>query len=563
MKVVLTVLNAQYVHMALAPWSLKAACADLCEVVVREYTINRDDRAILRSLVEERPDVLGFCTYLFNIEQVCALAADIKALLPETVIIFGGPEAGYDPAVFRNCPTVDYVVRGEGETPLRGLLEALRDGLKPQIPGVATRERDCPPVVESNPDALPSPYTDEMLAASAGRILYFEASRGCPFRCAYCLSSLGGGARFFASDRVRTELARVLHSPAKQIKFVDRTFNCRLPRAKEIVSAVLAMAAEEPAIASKHIHFEVAADLFDDELIGLFAQAPAGLFQLEIGIQSFHAPTLEAVHRASDLMRCARAISRLCTPYNVHIHTDLIAGLPLEDYTVFARSFDALYALAPHCIQLGFLKMLKGAEMRAVADRTPGYLYCENPPYQILQTPWMSFMELGKLEDIAFCVERLYNSGRFMLSLPYLIARFPTPFAFYEAFAKALRAHGCFARPISYQEVCAELVAFAQTCFSSEQTDALRILMRFDFYRCDNSSNPPHCLPREAPVCARALYAGQKGRRVHFEAFPFDPPAFARTGQKSGQAVYCFNYTHRHPVTGLYAVEKTEIPPRL
>lgn len=561
MKVLLTVLNAQYVHMALAPWYLKAACADVCDVTVREFTINRDDRAILHGLVEERPDVLGFCTYLFNIEQVRALAEDVKKLLPDTVIVLGGPEAGFDPSVFETCSAADYVIRGEGETPLRALLTALRDGRSPHgIPGVATRERDCEPVVEAELDVLPSPYTDEMLAASAGRILYYEASRGCPFHCAYCLSSLGGGARFFSLDRVRAEMVRVLDSPARQVKFVDRTFNCRLPRAKAIVRMVLELAAERPAIASKHIHFEVAADLFDEELTGLFAQAPDGLFQLEIGIQSFHAPTLEAVHRASSLARCSRAIARLRTPDNVHVHADLIAGLPLEDYAAFTRSFNALYALAPHCIQLGFLKMLKGAEMRETADSMSGYLYREKPPYQVLQSPWMSFAELEQLEDIAFCVERLYNSGRFTFSLPYLVARFPTPFAFYEAFARTLRTHGCLDRPVSYPELCTEMLVFLRVQGWEDDAETVRTLMRYDFFVCDNSGNPPHCLPREAPENARALYAGQKGRRLHFEVFPFDPPHFAQTGKKSGQAVYRFDYTKRHPVTGRYEAERVELP---
>ncbi|ADU28112.1 B12-binding domain-containing radical SAM protein [Ethanoligenens harbinense] len=561
MNVVLAALNAQYVHMALAPWCLKAACADVCDVTVQEYTVNRDDRSILRGLMEARPDVLGFCTYLFNIEQVRALAADVRALLPETVIVFGGPEAGLDPDVFRACPAVDFVVRGEGETAFRALLLALRDGLDTHIPGVASRERDCPPAAEPDLGSLPSPYTDEMLAASAGRILYYEASRGCPFRCAYCLSSLGGGARFFPLDRVRAELARVLDSPARQVKFVDRTFNCRLSRAKEIVRAVLELAEENPAIAARHVHFEVAADLFDEELLDLFASAPPGLFQLEIGIQSFHAPTLAAVHRASDLARCAAAIAHLCAPRNVHVHTDLIAGLPLEDYMTFARSFDTLHALASHCIQLGFLKLLKGSEMRAVADCTPGYLYSEKPPYQVLQTPWLSFAELGRLEDTAFCVERLYNSGRFMLSLPYLIARFAGPFAFYEAFAGALRARGCFARPVAYPELCAELVRFAAGRFPGE-ADTLCALLRFDFYRSDNSGNPPRCLPREAPPHARALYAEKKGARVHFEAFPFDPPALVQTGETSGPVVYCFDYARRHPVTGLYTAARLEAAPQ-
>lgn len=559
MKTVLTVLNAQYVHMALAPWYLKAACADVCTVEVREFTINRDNRAILRSLVEEQPDVLGFCTYLFNIEQVYALASDIKKLLPDTVIVFGGPEAGNDPSIFQSCPDVDYVVRGEGETPFRSLLLSLRDKQWAPIPGIATREHDCEPVMEPDLDALSSPYTDEMLAASAGRILYYEASRGCPFRCSYCLSSLGKGARFFSLDRVRAELARVLASPARQVKFVDRTFNCRLPRAKAIVRMILELAAE-PAYFARHIHFEVAADLFDDELIRLFNRAPAGLFQLEIGIQSFYAPTLAAVHRASNLERCVQAISRLRAPDNVHIHADLIAGLPLENYATFSRSFNMLYALAPHDLQLGFLKLLKGAEMRGTADRETGYLYGDKPPYQVLRTPWISYSELEQLEDIAFCVERLHNSSRFTLSLPFLVKQFPTPFAFFDAFAQVLRARGCLDRPVSYQELCAQLLAFADARLSMPETDILRTLMRYDFFLCDNSCNPPRCLPREAPPDARTLYAGQKGRQAHFERFPFDPVVFVRTGEMDDSCVYRFDYTRRHPVTDLYTAERIALP---
>lgn len=568
MKTVLAAVNSKFIHMSLAPWYLKAACGEECgEIEVMEFTINRDSRGIVRALYEQKPDVLGLSCYIFNIIQIEDIVNAIRKLLPHTVIVLGGPEVSYDAgAVLARLKAVDYVVCGEGEAVFATLLHSLARGQTPsEMPGLACRNSvpEANKAVTAPVGTPPMPFTDEMLARSKGHILYFEASRGCPFRCSYCLSPACGKARAFPLEWVRPALARVMASPAKQVKFVDRTFNSNPRRAAEIIRFILetAKADESGRAACKNYHFEAAADLFDEELLALLATVPRGLIQFEIGIQSLNSETLRAVGRKTDMELCRRNIARLLAPNNIHVHLDLIAGLPKEDYASFAQSFNGVYALHPHVIQLGFLKLLKGSALRAQAERR-GILFDDRPPYEVLGTPELRFEELSRLADIAECVERLYNSGKFPHALDFLTSKSSSPFAFFERFSQYLSTRGCFERSLSLKELCNLFAAFAGESLGAADCAVFSELLKFDYFLTDSSCNPPESFARIYDPRLRELYNtnSHENGRVHFECFAFDPLAYLETGETTGLAVLRFRYAEKDPVTGYYEAVRFALP---
>lgn len=366
MKTCIIALNSQYIHAALAPWYLKAACGPDADIEVLEYTINQTVAHITAGIAAVSPDAAAFSCYIFNVDWCIAVARRLKLIFPNIILLFGGPEVSFDAAAFLTAhPFVDGVVSGPGEQ----AFALFASGASFEtIPGLSFRS-GAEIVVNPESSHIPladtaSPYTREMLAAAKGRILYYESSRGCPFSCSYCLSSAVSGVEYLPMERVKRELLQISASGVRQIKFVDRTFNAHLPRAKEIISFIRS----ECAHLGKNYHFEVAADLFDDETIALLSAAPPGLFQLEIGIQSFNTDTLSQVCRRCDLSAAEENIRRLLHAGNVHIHCDLIAGLPCEDFTSFSRSCNRLFALKPHQLQIGFLKLLKGSALRKQSE---------------------------------------------------------------------------------------------------------------------------------------------------------------------------------------------------
>lgn len=556
MKTVIAAVNSKFVHMSLAPWYLKAACDDICEIKVLELTINQDKPEILRCIYKEKPDIIAFSCYIFNISHILCVIQDLKKILPEAIIILGGPEVSYNAEDVLLCNSdVDYVVCSEGEERLKQLLSCILRGESPDgIDGIAYRENG---EVKYNPptsyikdlDAIISPYTDEMLNAAANKIAYFESSRGCPFSCAYCLSGGSGGVRRFSLSRVKSDLERLMLSDARQIKFVDRTFNCGPSRAREIIQFILEMSKSDKSgkASLKNYHFEAAADLFDDETIELLSTAPPGLFQLEIGIQSFNEKALSASARKTNLELCKSNIKKLVSCGNMHIHLDLIAGLPYEDFKSFGESFDQIFALAPHCIQLGFLKLLHGSALHSAAPEY-GYVFSEQPPYEVLSTPWLSYDDILVLKGVETAVDALYNSGRFFYSLTYIISKFSSAFNFFLQFSQILQRFYPDGYGIPSRELYNMLLKFAEEVLPSDR-DTVNELLKFDFFISDSSCNPPKALERLSLPNARGLYAAEKSKgRVHFERFsinPLEPSSKAQTDIK-------FDYTARNPVTGHY-----------
>lgn len=434
-------LNSKYVHSSLAPWYLlagvKAYCDNGITADVVEGTVNMDVGAVAGRIIGKSPSAIGFCTYIWNISYIKMLLPIIKKALPSAVIILGGPEAGFNAeGLLYTEPIVDYVIAGEGEKPFALLLNALYSGKDVSgIPGVSYRE-DGKPVTRPAycpADEPPDPYGKKYFEALGGRIAYLETSRGCPFSCAFCLSGRIGGVRFFDTERAKRDLLLLSGSSTHTVKLVDRTFNADRLRAYTIFEFIIARYGKEIP-EGKCFHFEIAGDLLDDKTLKLLERAPKGAIQFEIGLQSFNPKTLEAICRKTDIDRLKRNIERLVLFGNIHIHIDLIAGLPYESYVGFAESFNTAYALRPQMLQLGFLKLLHGAPMREEPQKYP-CRYSLDPPYEVLETPWLTGSELIKLHETEEALERLYNSGRFRRTLDYILEQTGlTPF---ELFFKA------------------------------------------------------------------------------------------------------------------------------
>lgn len=419
MKIILAALNAKYIHSTLALYYLKNFCLSLPDPCkIKEYTINEKVLDVAGDLHLEKAEIIGFSCYIWNIGPTLEICSILKKTNPEIFIVLGGPEVSYDPeAVLTDHPFIDCIVMGEGEETFYQLIDRKGRGLPwEDTVGLARRKNQQ---VVKNParpllaclERLPSPYTVHDLTHFAGKIIYYESSRGCPFHCQYCLSSTFSGVRYFPLDRVKDDLTKMIHAGVKQVKFVDRTFNCRRDRTKELLSFLLAY--QDKKI---NFHFEMAADLLDEEIIALMGQAPPGFFQVEIGVQSTNPQVLEGLQRKMNFSQVQESVEKLKNRGNVHLHLDLIAGLPGEDIISLEKSFNEVYQLRPDHLQLGFLKLLKGSGLRNRAEEL-GLVFQDQPPYEILSTRDLSFHELVELKKIEDVLEQYYNSGRYKHTL--------------------------------------------------------------------------------------------------------------------------------------------------
>ena len=385
MKILLTSLNAKFIHSNLAIRYLKGYCEaySSADVAIREFTINDQIEKILASIYLEEPDVIGFSCYIWNIEETLKLASSIKQVIPRCKIILGGPEVSYDSREFMaKFPYIDFIMYGEGEETFRHFVETLENRSDfSSVNGLVYR--DGGRVIQNPPrsnmedlDIIPFPYRDGLLGLE-NKIVYYETSRGCPFNCQYCLSSTIDGVRYFSLERVLDEIDFFIDRKVPQVKLVDRTFNCHPKRAKAIIEHIIRREG------NTNFHFEIAAHIMDRDMLELLRKAPPGLFQLEIGVQSTNEHTLDSIQRKTDIGKIYQVVEKLHTPRNIHIHLDLIAGLPYEDYDSFADSFDDVYSMQPDNLQLGFLKLLKGSSIRQEASEH-GYRYTTYAPYEVL-----------------------------------------------------------------------------------------------------------------------------------------------------------------------------------
>ncbi len=432
MKILLAACNAKYIHSNLAVYDLKAYSSDYDEhVILREYTINQPKDEILKDIYSSGADVVCFSCYIWNISFVRELIRDLVKILPKTAFWAGGPEVSYDAEKFlTEMPEMTGVMVGEGEKTFHDLLEFYIDGKDSleEISGIAYRTGDK--IIHNGwrelMDLSAIPFVYEHLEKFENRIIYYESSKGCPFSCSYCLSSIDKKLRFRDLELVKKELQFFLDHRVPQVKFVDRTFNCKHEHAMTIWKYIL-----EHDNGVTNFHFEISADLLREEEMELMSQMRPGLIQLEIGVQSTNPETIRAIHRHMDLKKLEHCVNRVHSFRNIHQHLDLIAGLPYEDYDTFHQSFNDVYQMKPDQLQLGFLKVLKGSLMQKEAE-VYGIVYKEKEPYEVLSTNWLTYGEVLKLKMVESMVEVYYNSGQFWHTLEYLVPFEKDAFTFYE-----------------------------------------------------------------------------------------------------------------------------------
>lgn len=544
MKVLLTTLNSKHVHTSLALRYLYSYCkASFPQLTLREFTINQDPDYVLGEIYQGNYHIACFSCYIWNIQATLKLITNLKKVKPDLIIVLGGPEVSFDPLeILKANPAVDYIIQGEGEITFKELLTYLLrgEGQKEEIAGLAYREGREIKITAARPlinplDQIPYPYEGE-LENIKDKIIYYESSRGCPFGCSYCLSSTLKGVRYFSLERVKKDLQYFLEAQVKQVKFVDRTFNAKKSHYLEIMRFL-----QEHDNGYTNFHFEITADLLDQETLDFLAQVREGLFQFEIGVQTTNPEALKAVRRPVNFDKLKEAVKKLAGFKNIHLHLDLIAGLPHEDYVSFKKSFNDVYALKPHHLQLGFLKLLKGSPIREEAQ-VHGYIYKEEPPYEVLANNYLSYQELLRLKRMEELLERYYNTGHFLYALEYLMANFyPEPAQFYEDLSCFWEKQGLHHAAHSTTELYALLLKFyEQKNFPNQEVFAE--VLKLDYLCQGKKTLPPffpqwggkelknsyHRFLQQEENVARFLpqYVGLPAKKimkqVHFELFKYD-----------------------------------------
>lgn len=436
MKVLLTSLNSKFIHSNLAIRYLKGYVKDQYSIDTLEFTINQDLNKIVADIHVLKPQLLGFSTYIWNINETLTITKALKLINPDIKILLGGPEVSFDMKdIMDENPQIDYIAYNEGEETFKELLDSLYNKANLQeINGLAYRENG---EIYINPQRelicnlqdIPFPY-EEDLDEFKDKIVYYESTRGCPFNCKYCLSSTISGVRYLPLDRVKEDLSKLIDANVKQVKFVDRTFNANKKHAMEIMKFIME---KEPA--NINFHFEISAHIIDDKMLDFLKKPKEGLFQFEIGVQSTNDQTTYEIMRTTDFSRIEKVSREIKKNNNIHQHLDLIAGLPYEDYGSFSNSFNDVYNIKPEKIQLGFLKLLKGSQLRIDEDKY-GYKYMDIPPYEIMENNYLSYDDIINLKFIEDLVEKYYNEGNFKHSIEFIIKNFfNNPFKFYEDFS--------------------------------------------------------------------------------------------------------------------------------
>ena len=534
-KTVLLALNARYFHTNLAVRCLKGYAGEDYDVEIVERTINDDMDSVLEEVVSRRPDVVGFSCYIWNIEHILQLEANLKKVLPGCFIFMGGPEAGFEYMNFLEAnPFVDMMIKGEGEITFLEWLKAFEAGEGfYEIAGTAVRHGD--EIIDNavryellDLNSLPFLYND--LSEYENKIIYFETSRGCPMNCSYCMSGLGKSMSYMDFTRVEYAFEHFLKNNVRQVKLVDRTFNYPLERAKKIISMLIGLKGKYTA-AQTNFHFEITASIMDGEFIGILKKAPEGLIQLEAGVQSTNPETLKAIYRSIENEKLLANIKKIAALGNITVYADLIAGLPHESYESFGRSFNDVYSLGTEKIHLGFLKVLKGSAIREDA-RKYGIVYSDSAPYKVLKTNDISYDELRELERVEHVLELYKNSGNFETSLEYAAGAFEAPFGFYESFAVYAKSTGFFNSRQSIAGQYDTLYDFmAQS--GKGKTAELKDNLLFDWAMMEKPRRYPKCIEPEdmekERAFARAFFNDPENIEKYLPGYiKFTPSAVSR-----------------------------------
>ncbi len=568
MKFLLVAVNAKYIHSNPAVYSLYAYSenkfADMMEIA--EYTINQKTEEILARIYERKPDVIGISCYIWNWNLISELLPDLAKVLPDADIWLGGPQVSYNaPQILEDNPAVRGIMIGEGEVTFSELLDKYNRGDTEdfrEVSGLCLRSGYTG--VREAVDFSKLPFMYHNTAPFANRIIYYESSRGCPYRCSYCLSSIDKTVRIRDFDKVKKELDFFLANKVKQVKFVDRTFNCVHEHAMNIWKYLY-----ENDNGITNFHFEISADIITDEEIEMLKKFRPGHVQLEIGVQSVNEKTLEAINRKMNLERLEYVVARIKENHNIHQHLDLIAGLPYEDYKSFGESFDRVYAMRPDQLQLGFLKVLSGTQISKEIEEY-GISFTKQPPYEVLYTKWLSYEDVIRLKKIEEMVELYYNSNQFINTLEFLVNAFGTPFEMFEQLADFYENEGCFTNSPSRIYRYEVLLNFASKVDSNNR-EIYKELLTYDLYLRENLKSRPgfckdindaehkkyrHDFFKEEESSRKYLpeLSGYNGRQLsgmaHLEPFTYPVWDMDKLGEGPGKEQYVlFDYSAKNPLT--------------
>lgn len=565
MKFLLTALNAKYIHSNPALYSLRAFVSEELQasVEIAEYTINNRMEDILSDIYLRKPDVLAFSCYIWNWRQIQDLLLEIPKLMKNVPIWLGGPEVSFDALdILKKYPMVTGIMIGEGEETFRKLLtyylnsegngneqETQKQEIQEKrltlqdISGLALPTGMTENQSLTDLNTLPFLYRD--LSEFQNKIIYYESSRGCPYRCSYCLSSIDKTVRFRDMELVKKELWHFLNQRAAQVKFIDRTFNCNHEHAMEIWKFLL-----ENDNGITNFHFEIAADILREEELEILGKLRPGQVQLEIGVQSTNPKTLKEINRVMNIDRLRQIVAAIRKSNNIHQHLDLIAGLPYEDYESFGKSFNDVYEMKPQQLQLGFLKVLKGSLLFDKA-KDYGIHYLEQPPYEVLFTKWLSYEDVLKLKRVEEMVELYYNSNQFTYTIRELEKSFASPFSMYEELAEFYLEKGYFTNSPKRSYRYEILLAFAARK-EPEKEELYKELLTFDMYLRENLKSRPafaRDLTEWKQEIRKFFQNGKNDKSTHLEAFYYPVQEEGELKKREEPEWLLFDYEQRNPLT--------------
>ena len=571
MKILLTAINAKYIHSNLAIYSLRACAGEYkSQIELAEFTINNQKDYILEEIYKRKPDILCFSVYIWNLDYVESVARAFKKICPDTPVWVGGPEVSYEVEDFLTShPEIDGVMIGEGEETFREVCGYYAGNRElDSIQGIAYRDNNGIRVTESRAimDMSRIPFCYDTMEDFSNRIIYYESSRGCPFSCSYCLSSVDKSLRFRDTELVKKELLFFINQKVPQIKFVDRTFNCNHAHAMEIWRFI-----KEHDNGVTNFHFEISADLINEEELKLISDMRPGLIQLEIGVQSTNGVTIKEIHRTMKLERLKEVVRAIQSGANVHEHLDLIAGLPYEDYDSFAGSFDEIYELKPNQLQLGFLKVLKGSFMYDHAKEY-GIIYHDRPPYEVLSTKWISFDDVLRIKKVEEMLEVYYNSGQFEITMKLMDVLYDSAFDFFQRLGDFYEENGYLAMSHSRIRRCEILLEFMQAELQAKegerkQGDIVKMLeeaLIFDLYYRENCKSRPGWAVDAATFKKMTHRYCARGKLSHVEPFHYRFPdkkqrSIDTLPVREKEPVWVlFHYDDRDPLDNQAGIEYVE-----
>ncbi|MBR3645024.1 MAG: B12-binding domain-containing radical SAM protein [Lachnospiraceae bacterium] len=576
MRFLLVAINAKYIHSNLAVYSLKEYAAEYAtefikrknEIEIAEYTINQYTDKILQDIYTKKPDYIGFSCYIWNVDYVLTIVENIKKILPNVEIWLGGPEVSYNAVqVLEQNSAVTGVLRGEGEVIFKNLLNAIACDTEYNTVRGLTYRKNAGIIVENEDEQVTDlstiPFVYRNLKEFENRIIYYESSRGCPFSCSYCLSSIDKHLRFRDLETVKKELKFFIDNKVAQVKFVDRTFNCKKDHSIAIWKYI-----KEHDNGITNFHFEIAADILNEEELEVIRQMRPGLIQLEVGVQSTNEDTITLINRKMDFSKVAAVVEKIKSFENTHLHLDLIAGLPKENIDSFANSFNMVYSVKPHQLQLGFLKVLHGSNMELQIEEN-GLVYNSKAPYEVLSTKWISFGDVLRLKKVEEVLEIYYNSGQFGCSILELEKYFDTPFGMYDSLGQYYSEHAPNGEKHSRVQRYELLLDFVSDLnLSDDEKNIFVQLLTYDFYLRDNVKNRPSFAKsldgykktivhmyveeeqkREILPDYEGFNSKQLAKMTHIEVFDFDVTSYTKKGELiKGTYFMVFDYKNRNPL---------------